>query len=134
TTCIVGQVRIAGMVLSYLGTQHQAPDLEGLEVYTGSRLHVVAGDYAALVPVATDAMQRHALDCARRYDAAVEAVHPGFFASHRNYDVIAGHDAHGNRRCGALEQTWRLAGATPPQTVALDALLVGRLAGGAAPT
>lgn len=134
TTCSVGQVRIAGMVLSYLGTQHQAPDREGLEVYTGSRLHVVAGDYAALEPVATDAMQRHALDCARRYDAAVEAVHPGFFASRRNYDVIAGHDAHGNWRCGVLEQSWRLGGASPAEIVALDALLSGRLAGGAITT
>src|SRR5690606_10267492 len=51
STCSVGQVRLAGMVLAYLGTQHQAPDREGLEVYTGSRLHVVAGDYAALEPV-----------------------------------------------------------------------------------
>jgi Protein of unknown function (DUF3182). len=123
TTCSVGQVRIAGLVLSYLGTQQQALDREGLEVYAGSRLHVVAGDYAALEPLATDPLQRQALDCARRYDAAVESVHPGFFASRRNYDVIAGRDAQGRWRCGVLEQSWRLGGASPAEVVALEAFL-----------
>ncbi len=123
TTCSVGQVRIAGIVLSYLGTQYQAPDREGLDVYVGSRLHVVAGDYPALQAVAGDALQRQALECARRYDAAVESVHPGFFASRRNYDVIAGHDAQGNWRCGVLEQSWRMGGASPAEIVALEAFL-----------
>ena len=129
TTCSVGQIRIAGLVLSYLGTQHQTPDREGIEVYTGSRLHVVAGDYPALERVAGDALQRHALECARRYDAAVEAVHPGFFASRRNYDVIAGHDAHGDWRCGVLEQSWRMGGASPAEIVALEAFLSPGFAG-----
>lgn len=122
-TCSVGQIRIAGTVLSYLGTQHQAVDRDGIEVYAGSCLQVVAGDFPALDRVACDAVQRHALECARRYDAAVQAIHPGFFASRRNYDVIAGHDAHGNWRCGVLEQSWRLGGASPAEIVALQAFL-----------
>jgi len=125
TTCSIGQVRIAGRVLSYLGTQHQGPDRDGMEVYLGSQLHVVAGDYAELEAVAGDSLQRHALECARRYDAAVEAVHPGFFASRRNYDVIAGHDAHGSWRCGVLEQSWRMGGASPAEVVALEVFFHG---------
>lgn len=125
TTCSIGQMRIAGRVLSYLGTQHQGRDRDGAEVYIGSQLQVVAGDYTALEAAAGDSLQRHALECARRYDAAVEAVHPGFFASRRNYDVIAGHDAHGNWRCGVLEQSWRMGGASPAEVVALEAFLSG---------
>src|SRR5690606_13515213 len=123
TTCSVGQVRIAGLVLSYLGTQQQALDRGGLEVYAGSRLHVVRGGYAALEPLATDPMQRQALECARRYDAAGESVHPGFFASRRNYDDSAGRDAQGRWRCGVREQSGRLGGASPAEVVALEAFL-----------
>src|SRR5690606_16722997 len=107
---------------------------EGRDASVGSRRHVVAGAYPASQAVAGDGLRGRARDCARRYDAAVEAVHPGFFASRRNYDVIAWHDAHGNWRCGVLEQSWRLGGASPAEIVALDALLSRRLAGGAITT
>ena len=48
-----------------------------------------------------------------------------FFASRRNYDVVAGLDARGQRRCGVLEQSWRVGGASPAELVALAAFLQG---------
>lgn len=123
TTCSVGEIRVAGLRLSYLGTQCQVADRDGAEVYGGSRLRVVAGGRDALEPLARDPAERQALRHARRYDAAVQAAYPGFFASRRNYDVIVGTDAAGQRRCGVLEQSWRLGGASPAEVVALAALL-----------
>jgi len=123
TTCSVGEVRVAGLRLSYLGTQRQVADRDGVEVYGGSTLRVVAGGPEALEPLARDDAELEALRHARRYDAAVQAAYPGFFASRRNYDVIVGTDASGRRRCGVLEQSWRLGGASPAEIVALAAFL-----------
>ncbi|WP_372014696.1 DUF3182 family protein [Pseudoxanthomonas sp. 10H] len=122
TTCSVGEIRVGGWRLAYLGTQRQSLDRAGQEVYAGSSLRVVQGGFDALEAVASGPLEREALRSARRYDAAVAAAYPGFFASRRNYDVVAGHDARGHWRCGVLEQSWRLGGASPAEVVALAAL------------
>ena len=59
------------------------------------------------------------------YDAAVQAAYPGFYASRRNYDVVAGLDPSGRWRCGVLEQSWRLGGASPAELAALEVFLAG---------
>jgi hypothetical protein len=120
-TCSVGEVRIGGTRMAYLGTQRQHPGRSGNDTYAGTSLRAVRGGLEALHAVAAG-LEREALDCARRYDAAVAAAYPGFFASRRNYDVVAGHDAHGHRCCGVLEQSWRLGGASPAEVIALAAL------------
>lgn len=123
TTCSVGEVRIGGLRLAYLGTQHQVRDREGDEVYGGSALSVVEGGLDALEKLPLAPAARAALRQARRYDAAVAATWPGFFASRRNYDVVCGHDGGGRWRCGVLEQSWRVGGASPAEMVALAAFL-----------
>jgi hypothetical protein len=120
-TCSVGEIRIGGTRMAYLGTQRQIPGRGGGQAYAGTSLRAVAGGFDALHAVA-GGLEREALDCARRYDAAVAAAYPGFFASRRNYDVLTGYDAHGRWRCGVLEQSWRLGGASPAEAVALAAL------------
>ena len=57
---------------------------------------------------------------ARVYDAAAEEF-DGFFASRRNYDIARGRDAHGRWRCGVLESSWRIGGASGPEVAALEA-------------
>jgi hypothetical protein len=121
-TCSVGEIRIGGMRMAYLGTQRQVPGHAGDQVYAGTSLRAVAGGFDALRDVAGD-LEREALRCARHYDSAVATAYPGFFASRRNYDVVAGYDARGRRRCGVLEQSWRLGGASPAEIIALAALL-----------
>ncbi|AKC87651.1 DUF3182 family protein [Pseudoxanthomonas suwonensis] len=123
TTCSVGGIRVAGLHLSYLGTQHQTTSRDGAEVYAGSCLRVVRGGLEALDALARDPVERTALRHAQRYEAAVEATHPGFFASRRNYDVVAGYDAAGRWRCGVLEQSWRPGGASPAEIAALAMFL-----------
>jgi hypothetical protein len=49
----------------------------------------------------------------------VQNDYAGFFASRRNYDVAWGIDAQGMRRCGVLEQSWRVGGATGAEIGAL---------------
>ena len=123
TTCSVGEIRVAGRRLAYLGIQHEVTDRQGNAVYGGSSLRVLEGGMDTLGALARNDGERAAIAMARRYDAAVEAAYPGFFASRRNYDVVAGLDAWGQRRCGVLEQSWRVGGASPAELVALAAFL-----------
>lgn len=127
-TCSVGEIRIGGRCLGYLGNQHQVSDRGGQQVYGGSSLRVVEGGLDALeaLPGAATGSEAEALRHARRYDAAVGTAYPGFFASRRNYDVVAGEDAQGRRRCGVLEQSWRMGGASPAEILALAAFLGAR--------
>jgi len=39
----------------------------------------------------------------------------------RNYDVAEGVDARGRRRCGVLEQSWRIGGVSGAEIAALEA-------------
>lgn len=121
-TYSVGQVRLPGLTASYVGTQRLTVDNHGHEVYGGSRLKFVRGGYDALQRLSLERECRRAVEMATRYDAAADQCYPGFFASRRNYDVAAGIDAHGERRLGVLEQSWRIGGASRAEIAALEVL------------
>ena len=121
TTYSVGQVRVAGMVASYWGTQQLTPDNSGLAVYGGSDLFVVRGDYDALLGFKAPEEIRVAVAQARTYDAAAFQCFPGMFASRRNYDIARGRNAEGHWCSGVLEQSWRVGGATGAELAALEA-------------
>jgi hypothetical protein len=120
TTYSVGQVRLDGLTVTYFGTQRATPDNTGATVYGGSDLLVVRGGYGALLALGPAPAFRLAIARARVYDDAAEEF-AGFFASRRNYDVIRGRDAHGRWRCGVLESSWRIGGASGPEVAALEA-------------
>jgi hypothetical protein len=121
TTYSVGQVRLGGLVASYYGTQRLTEDNRRETVYGGSDLVVVRGDYEILLNLELAPQIRAALAHARIYDAAVEQEFPGLLASRRNYDVAFVTDAGGRQRCGVLEQSWRIGGASPAEIAALEA-------------
>jgi len=119
-TFSVGQLRVADLVASYFGSQRLTRNNKGDEVFGGSDLTVVRGDFDALLAISPPPEIRRAVEQARRYDAAVQACYPGFYASRRNYDVLLGRDAAGVWRSGVLEQSWRVGGATGPEIAALE--------------
>ena len=130
TTYSVGQVRVADLTATYYGSQRLTTDNGGDEVYGGSDLVVVRGDFDALVQLPLPESIRVAVEQARTYDAAT-SVFPGMFASRRNYDVAQGVDARGQWRSGVLEQSWRIGGATGAEIAALEAFRADpALAGG----
>jgi hypothetical protein len=119
-TFSVGQVRVADLLATYYGVQRLTRNNEGLEVFGGSTLTVARGDFDALLALDPPPEIRHAIEQARRYDAAVHACFPGFFASRKNYDILLGRDGLGDWRSGVLEQSWRVGGATGPEIAALE--------------
>lgn len=121
TTHSVGQVRVAGLVASYWGTQRLTPDNTGASVYGGSDLLVARGGFEALLALDLAAEARLAVAQARAYDEAATECFPAMFASRRNYDVIQGNDPAGRRRSGVLEQSWRVGGASGAEIGALEA-------------
>ena len=74
TTCSVGQVRVAGHVASYYGTQRLTPDNDGLPVYGGSQLMIARGGYDALLGLDLPEDARLAVAQARSYDAAASGM------------------------------------------------------------
>jgi Protein of unknown function (DUF3182) len=120
-TYSIGHVRVGDLVASYFGTQKLTRDHHGLDVYGGSVLTVVRGEFDALLGFDLDEGVRTAVRHARTYDAAATDCFPGFFASRRNYDVVEGRDREGVRRCGVLEQSWRIGGASSAEVAALEA-------------
>jgi hypothetical protein len=120
-TYSVGQVRVADLVATYVGTQRLTRARGGAAVYGGSDLRVVRGDFADLLARDIPHEARLAIAQARAYDAAATACFPGFFASRRNYDVAQGVNAGGMRRSGVLEQSWRIGGASGAELGALEA-------------
>jgi hypothetical protein len=120
TTYSVGQVRVADLAATYYGSQRLTTDNTGEEVYGGSDLVVVRGDFDALMQLSLPEHIRTAVEQARVYDAAT-SVFPGLFASRRNYDVAQGTNARGQWRSGVLEQSWRVGGATGAEIAALEA-------------
>lgn len=120
TTYSVGQVRVADLTATYYGSQRLTTDNAGDEVYGGSDLVIMRGDFDVLVRLPLPESIRIAVEQARVYDAAT-SVFPGMFASRRNYDVAQGTNARGQWRSGVLEQSWRMGGATGAEIAALEA-------------
>lgn len=119
-TFSVGQVHVDGVIASYYGTQRLTQDDSGAEVYGGSDLLVVRGDYNALDTLPLSPAIRLAIDQAVAYErAALDCL--GLLASRRNYDIAQGIDALGEERSGVLEQSWRIGGASPAEIFALEA-------------
>ncbi|MDI9779309.1 DUF3182 family protein [Pseudomonas putida] len=120
-TFSVGQVRVGGLICSYHGTQQLTRDHQGTEVYGGSELVVVRGDYPALLQRPLEDHLHLAITQAMAYEQAAEQHFPGFIASRRNYDIARGITADGHVRSGVLEQSWRLGGASSAELLALQA-------------
>ena len=120
TTFSVGQVQVEDLTASYYGVQKLTPGHDGQLVFGGSELTVARGGFEALLgaPLAPDVLR--AVEQARRYEDAVRACYPGFYASRRNYDILLGRDAQGRRRSAVLEQSWRAGGATGAELAALE--------------
>jgi hypothetical protein len=121
TTFSVGQVRVADLVATYYGTQRLTPDNSGAAVYGGSDLVVVRGDFEALAALSPPEDARLVVAQAQIYDQAAMDCFVGMFASRRNYDIAQGVDAAGRLRCGVLEQSWRIGGASGAEVAALEA-------------
>jgi hypothetical protein len=93
----------------------------GSAVYGGSDLAVVRGGFDALLNLDPPEGARQAIAQAQAYDAAAETAFPGMILSRRNYDVARGFDAGRRPRCGVLEQSWRMGGASGAEIAALEA-------------
>jgi hypothetical protein len=119
-TYSVGQVRVAGLVASYWGTQRLTPDNAGEAVYGGSDLCVVRGGFDALLAFELDSPVRKAVEQGRIFDDAASLHYAGLLASRRNYDIAQGIDPQGQVRSGVLEQSWRIGGASGAEVVALE--------------
>src|SRR5215218_10015154 len=120
-TYSVGQVRVAELVATYHGIQRLITDNRGEAVYGGSDLVVARGEFDALLGLDLSDEVRLAVSQACIYDTAAMELYPGLFASRRNYDVAAGLGSQGQRRCGVLEQSWRMGGASGAEIAALEA-------------
>lgn len=121
STYSVGIVEVGGRTITYVGTQSLTRDNDGHEVYGGSVLRVAPGGFDVLLSLRLQDIERRAVDLARRYDAEALAGYPTIIASRRNYDIAQGLDARDRPRCGVLEQSWRLGGASVAEVAALEA-------------
>lgn len=118
-TYSVGQIQVAGIVVSYHGTQSLTQDNNGETVYGGSELWLVRGDYDALLKLDLDADVRKSVNQAMSYEKAAHDCFPDFLASRRNYDIAHGTNSRGQVCSGVLEQSWRVGGASPAEVEAL---------------
>lgn len=122
-TYSIGRVHIGELVVTYHGTQRQTRDNQGGEVYGGSDLVLVRGDFDVLLARELAPEIRCALEQANLYHAAALRCFPGLFASRCNYDVVRGQDHAGVPHTGVLEQSWRIGGATGAELAAVEAFL-----------
>lgn len=120
-TYSVGQVTIGRWQVAYCGTQYLTTDNRGEHVYGGSRLVAVRGGFNDLFKIGLSAPMHTAVRHAQMYDQAARENLPGLLASRRNYDVACGRDAAGQERCGVLEQSWRIGGASGAELAVLHA-------------
>jgi hypothetical protein len=120
-TVSVGQVCVAGWQLSYHGRQRLTRNHRGHEVYGGSSLHLVRGDFDVLLRDEMPEALRTAIEQALVYHRAALASFRGLFASRCNYDIVQGRDDAGVWRSGVLEQSWRIGGASGAEIAALHA-------------
>jgi hypothetical protein len=119
----VGQSFIGDTVLSYCGDQYLTEDGQGEQVYGGSNLLVVRGDYDDLLELEVPDDVRLAIRQAQVFDRAADEAYPGFYASRRNYDIAQGVDSNGKPRSGVLEQSWRMGGASSAEVAALQSFV-----------
>lgn len=119
----VGQSYIGDTVLSYCGDQYLTEDAHGEQVYGGSNLLVVHGNYDDLLKLDLPDDARLAIQQAQVFDRAADEAYPGFYASRRNYDIAQGLDSRGRRRSGVLEQSWRMGGASSAEVAALQSFV-----------
>lgn len=119
----VGQVSVAGLTVSYFGTQRLVKNPQGHDVYGGSRLYVTRGGLEELLELDLAGEVRTAVEQALAYHRAALLFFPDMFASRCNYDVAQGFDDGGQWRSGVLEQSWRIGGASGAEVGALQALL-----------
>jgi hypothetical protein len=119
TAFSVGQVRVAGITASYYALQKETANEYRDNIYVGSSLLVVRGDFDALLSLDFSDDDRACIAKACTFDTAVDRHFPGFFASRRNYDVIRGFDGNGDPVSGVLEQSWRVGGASAAEMLAL---------------
>jgi len=121
STYSVGQVQIENHIGSYLGRQYTSHDKDGSVAYAGSRLHMVRGGWDTLLNQLQSPVAHRIVENARRYDEAARQ-HLGLVASRRNYDVLVGPITENGVRCGVLEQSWRVGGASPAEVLAIEKL------------
>ncbi|WP_283181849.1 DUF3182 family protein [Pseudomonas svalbardensis] len=119
----VGQSFIGDTVLSYCGDQYLTEDGQGEQVYGGSNLLVVRGQYDDLLELELPDDVRLAIRQAQVFDRAADEAYPGFYASRRNYDIAQGVDSNGKQRSGVLEQSWRMGGASSAEVAALQSFV-----------
>ncbi len=119
----VGQSFIGDQVLSYCGDQYLTEDAHGEQVYGGSNLLVVQGNYDDLLELELPDDVRLAIQQAQIFDNAADEAYPAFFASRRNYDIAQGRDSSGKPRSGVLEQSWRMGGASSAEVAALQSFI-----------
>jgi hypothetical protein len=119
----VGQSFIGDKVLTYCGDQYLTEDGQGEQVYGGSNLLVVQGDYDDLLALPLPEDVQLAIRQAQVFDRAANEAYPGFFASRRNYDIAQGQDNAGIQRSGVLEQSWRMGGASSAEVAALQSFI-----------
>lgn len=120
-TLSVGQVRVGGQVASYYGHQRLTRNNRGEQVYGGSDLVVVRGDYDSLLGLDLPPEVMLAVRQAHVYHTAALECFGGMFVSRSNYDIAQGRDCEGVWRSGVLEQSWRAGGASGAELAALEA-------------
>jgi hypothetical protein len=120
-TYSVGQTYVADLLATYYGRQMLTRNNRNENVYGGSDLIVVRGDYDDLLSLELPPQARLAINNARIYEAAAINSFPGWLASRRNYDVAQVVDDNGRHWCGVLEQSWRIGGASAAEIAALEA-------------
>jgi len=120
-TFSVGRVQVAGWTAAYYGWQHNTRNHRGHEVYGGSNITVVRGGFDTLLKLPMPPNARDAVAKAMAYHEATHRAYGGLFASRVNYDVVHGSDHEGRVRCGVLEQSWRIGGASGAELAALHA-------------
>jgi uncharacterized protein DUF3182 len=117
----VGQVRVDDMRASYCGVQRLTTNHHNEQVYGGSDLVVVRGDFDRLTERMLAPAVKTAIAQARGYHTAALSSFRGMFASRCNYDIAQGVDEKGRLRSGVLEQSWRMGGASAAEVAALEA-------------
>lgn len=120
-TYSVGTIELATRTISYWGSQNLTTDHQGRNVYGGSDLYVVRGGLDMLAAEALQPAIARAVACAATFDRAAHLAYPDLLLTRRNYDVIEGTDAAGERRIGVLEQSWRVGGASGAEIAAFEA-------------